>query len=271
MKTSKTKALNRYLFGITLLFGAGVHAEVVNRFDCLKSMIPLTRAGARESVRGGIEPPFMINDNYLAFAETKGGHVTGFYVYDREHAWYYDTVELPGRTAPPGTVARTVARTPLNELKPNRNLGIIELTAQPNGLETIAIAHVPGFDPLMAMAKAAYHSTAILGASVLPVVGAFIPHPKTHTLSYYDPTKVKERELVAWFDAQERGAAAPSAIGRTIVHLATDKHKEERDLWGPMDQELERRREWIQKNNIDLHTFRQINKVMQTTCRPKSS
>ena len=251
---------------VTLSAGAG--AEIANRFECLKTLLPLTKDRADVIRPDGTEPPFMINENYLAFAAAEKGRVAGFYVYDHDQAWYYDTVERPGGA--PG-------RTPLKALRADRDSGVIELTAQPNGLETIAISHLPGFGPNFLAVEATYANTAILGASVLPVVGAFIPHPKGRDLAYHDPRRVKPRDLETWFTRQglvatERTSTSDheGSIARTILKLAVGTAKTPRELWAPLDREIERRRAWVKQNNIDLVTFGGLNKAMQNGCRQKS-
>src|SRR4051794_37258385 len=120
LKTSQLSALCLALF-------SGIPAYALNRFDCLRELMPITDRAVLQKKRKGFEEPFPVNTKYLVFPEVGGGNVVGFYVYDRENAWYYDSVEQD--KTPAGS-----RQTAIENLTFDGAKGMLELVAQPNGL-----------------------------------------------------------------------------------------------------------------------------------------
>jgi hypothetical protein len=258
LKTSLLKAIGLALASaLSSLAPAVAMAATTNtplsRFECLREMLPITDRGSFQIHRKGFEAPFPIGEKYIVFPEVKTAKVTGFFVYDSNHAWYYDTIENAG------------VRQAIAELQPETSTGILVLTAQPNGLETVSIPYLPSYNPR----GTDKHGPVMLGSSVLPVVGAFVSRPQQRDISYFDPTVNTKAELKAWLSAHALSRRSPAGVseagevGRTIVKMLTAHPKSENHAWDPVDMELKIRRDWVQNHNIDEQTFKKISRVIE--------
>lgn len=251
----------RFAFAAAIGFGlcAGPReAFAFDRFECLSQLLPVTDRGVFQPKRKGFEQPFPAgNGKYLIFPEVGDGMVTGFYIYDRGHAAYYDMVERDG-----GAVKLTELRT---EGK------VFDLVAQPDGLETVSIHFLPGYDPN----DTDKNGPVMLGASILPVAGAFVSRPKQRKITYYDPSATRESEVKAWLH-RHAGSRAPASVAdmpirHEILHLTTRAVKAEGALWRPLDLELRLRRDWVKTRNLDDESFRALNRALQGGCRDGST
>lgn len=230
---------------------------VAGRFECLRDLIPITDRATLGKKRKGVESPFFVNNRaYLVFPEIAAGRVSGFFMYGSKGAWYYDSIaEVSG------------GKTPIRELRPTGR-GVYELVAQPGGLETVAILFLPGFSD----SQKNKDGPVVLGASVLPVVGALVSRPELSVNLYSDPAKASDEEIGRWLKmkAPSRGPAAVDSDGkpiRTLVHLAALSVKDGKSLWEPLEHEFVLRRDWIKNHNLDERSFRNLTRVMDTTCR----
>ena len=253
LKMSPLKALIPALL-VTLSPGA----RALNSFECLRDLIPLSERGALQGKRSGVERPFLIQDKYIVFPEVKGKAVTGFYVYDSTGAWFYDGVET--------STAKSIAR-----LGQERGSRLYELVAQPRGLETITIHFMPGFDAPGSNKNGA----AILGSSVLPVVGAVLSRPEKYDYVYQSPLSVPESELQAWVRdngsrSRKPASAAEVKIEKQIVKLTFGAAKRHEELWAPLKTELSLRRKWLFEHNLDQRTAIEFSRVQASTCRTGS-
>lgn len=252
----KTSQLNSLV--LLFLFPFQIFAQGFNSFECLRDIMQATDRGNFQKRRKGVERPFMLNDRYMVFPEIAGRSVTGFYLYDRSRAWYYDAVQTTLNGRP-----QTLAIAALAELKKNE---LYQMVAQPSGLETVAIHYMPGFD-----SKESNTSGPImLGTSVLPVVGAFVSRPDKYDEVYQNPQAVAESRLTEWVGKKSSGrkpATSATKLERRIVHLVTRQEKAEAALWQPLKDELRLRRDWIKNNNLDDLTFKEISKPMDTSCK----
>jgi hypothetical protein len=250
MMILKTSLLN-LLF---LLIGAP-QAFAFNEFDCLRDMLPVTAHGSFQSRRKGFEQPFMVDDSHMVFPEVQKKVVTGFYLYTRDGGWYYDAVQAGDK--PPEPISA------LNQ----KGKVLYQMVVQPAGLETVTLYYMPGFDARETNSE----GPVMLGASVLPVVGAFVSRPEKTDFVYQNPTSVSEDELKSWvyrnMGGRKPAAASKIALSRSIVKLATKVPKSEAALYAPMKSELELREKWTEDRNLDDQTFRSLSRVMQTTCK----
>lgn len=246
MKTSRLSAL-------LIAAGFSLPAGALNRFDCLRDLMPITEHGIFLHKRKGVEDPFAVsNGKYIVFPEISGYRVSGFYIYNNKGGWFYDAVEVSGK------------RRPLKELEFDSNHGIYELTAQPDGLETVSVQYLPGFDPK----ESDKEGPVMLGSSVLPVVGAMISRPAQRKVAYHNPAGAYEADLKKWMAHHHTGRSPASAktieITRSIFKMHPSEQK--RDIWAPLDTELKLRKEWIKTRNLDEQTFRDFNRLLQTSC-----
>ncbi|NJL24396.1 MAG: hypothetical protein HC902_03980 [Calothrix sp. SM1_5_4] len=259
MKTSRLN-INGLLFSLGLALACSPCARawaVPNTFDCLRDLIPLTERALIRSQRKSVEEPFIIGGKYIVFPEVAGGKIAGFFVYDRAGAWHYDAVE----EKPDGE------RKAIADLAPDAALGVLELVAQPRGLETLTIRYLPGFNPNESVKS----GPVALGVSVLPVVGAFVSRPEQKKIAYYDPGQASDADLKRWLAERSSGRRPAenqeAPLNRTIQRLVSRKGREGNALWAPLKQELELRKNWIKTHNLDEATFKSLTRIMDTTCR----
>lgn len=106
-----------------------------NVIDCLRELIEISDHGVFKN-RKGFEQPVSLSREFLAFPEIRNNKLNGFYIYNRDAAFYYDAVEFPDGQ-----------RVAIKELAYKEEVGIYRMTAQPLGLETVSIDYLPGFDP----------------------------------------------------------------------------------------------------------------------------
>ena len=240
-------------------------ASGMNRFACLSDLLPLTSHALLQGYRKGFEEPFLVNAQYLVFPEVANGKLSGLFIFDSKHAWHYDSVAAAAESEnEPGAMPVT-ASIPISALVFDSSQGIFDLVAQPNGLETVTVSYLPGFNPLATDKD----GPVILGASVLPVVGAFVSRPEQRRIAYFNPARATDGELKKWFlshGSGRRPAENPTAeVKRTIRRLHLTKAAP--NDWHPLQTELDLRRQWIQDHNLDEATFRQLSRVMESTCK----
>ncbi len=258
MKTSRLKFVQAcILFSYSLL--AEAQPKTSDRFGCLRDLLPISEHASLIRKRKGFEAPFIINGgSYVAFPEVIKGRVSGFFFYDATGAWYYDAVEKG---------SSKIAISDLQGLES----GILVLVAQPKGLETVAVRFLPGFSDKTSPRG----GPVVLGASILPVVGAFVSRPDLKATAYYDPEKASEEGLKTWI-SDRRGVRAPAGsrvageslkIERTILPLAVHRAKKEDELWRPLDEELRLRLEWLRSRNLDQRSFKEFVRLMEKSCR----
>lgn len=214
--------------------------------------MPITDRGVFLNKRKNVEDPFVINGRYIVFPEAEERKVQGFFVYDRKGAWHYDAVDVNGKTL-------------LKDLAYDSARGILEMIAQPSGLETVTMTYLPGFDPK----ETDNDGPVMLGSSVLPVVGAMISRPAQRKNAYYNPTTAYESDLRRWMSNHSTGRQPATDktqdVKKTIVRLIASERK---DVWQPLDHELKLRREWIETHNLDEMAFREFSRVMESSCKP---
>lgn len=232
MMTLKT---NPHRLGLFLIFLLSFTARA-DEIACLRELLPVTDKVSFQRDRRGLEKPFVLADKFIVFPEIKEGKVSGFYVYGKKRGQYYDVVQAPGKKLP--------ARTALSDLAQ----GIVyDMVAQPDGLETVTIA----FAPQLRERPARTPSSAALGASMLPVVGAFVAlqDKKESTPVYIRP------EL-----------SPNNKNPRKLMQLATSNKKSQDEIARPLKDELEIRRKWIQEANLDDATFKDLSRILQHSC-----
>ena len=242
-----------FLFLLSIFLGVRAEAGAPNRFECLRDLLPVTAPALLQKRRVGFEEPFMVGESrYMVFPEVADGKLRGFFIYDRTQAWHYDGME-DGSS--------------LQDLHFDSAQGILELVAQPNGLETVRISYLPGYNPR----RPPLEGAAMLGSSVLPVVGALVSRPGlSDKIAYHNPDRVPSSDLKAWFQSQAGGRAPASAsasnqeLTRTLRRLRRAPSRA--SDWRPLESELQLRRTWIRSHNLDEKSFRQFNRLMQTTC-----
>jgi len=252
---SKTKALEVITAALTawplgpvaalLAWPFPTHAS--DSYRCLRDLMPFTTHGTLRVQRKGVEQPFLAA-NYIVFPEVANGVVTGFYVYGPNKAYFYDAVAIGG------------ARLPIKSLGPDH--GILDLTAQPNGLETVSIPFLPGFNPRESDKEGA----SVLGSTVLPVVGAVFSRPARARAAYNSPVEARENELRTFISrhGERRMPASELSLERTIIKMIPG---ERANLSRPLEAELALRRRWVQNHNLDESTFRELTRAMQNSCR----
>ena len=262
MMILKTNRLNSFFLITTLFVSKVAGAEGFNTFECLRDLLPATDRGSYQSDRNQVERPFVINNKYIVFPEIKGRGLTGFFLYDRLGAYYYDSIEAKG--------AAGNKITPIAELSAAKDKTLYQMVVQPGGLETVTIYYMPGFDSKETNAS----GPVVLGTSVLPVIGAFVSRPDQYDSVYQNPSAVPDGRLKEFISAgQSRRPASASKeapalkIDRKIVSLGSRKIKDNARLWQPLKDELALRRDWIKKTNLDAKTSRDIARPLNGPCK----
>lgn len=253
----KTRALNSILLFLLISFRAG--AEGFNTFECLREMMPLTEHGSFQRKRTDVEKPFISDGKYLVFPEVLARKLTGFFVYDHDGAYYYDTIEVKSEGSPKDL--------PIAMLALAKERPLYQMVAQPGGLETMTIYYMPGYKA----GGSNGNGPVILGTSVLPVVGAFLSRPEQYDYVYQSPQDVADNRLQEWL-AKNKGGRTPAAvteqkIDRQIVTLSTQRKKDEKVIWKPLKEELRMRRFWVKDHNLDNQTFKKISHLMDGPCK----
>lgn len=242
---SKTKALSGL---VATLLAWPLSALALDPFTCLRDLMPFTTYGTLNVHRRGVEEPFLASD-YIVFPETERGRVTGFYVYSKTHAWHYDAV------------AENSGSRPIRALTVTDR--VLDLVAQPDGLRTVSIPYLPGFNPR----ESDKAGPAVLGASVLPVVGAVLSRPDRARAAYHSPASARESELRAWLGRHAgRAPASEVSLERAIVKMIASAKRTDEELWRPLKAELQLRRDWIQNHNLDESTFKELTRAMRGSC-----
>jgi hypothetical protein len=243
MMILKTNRLNLIL---TILLGATAHAGTPkgSPFTCLKDILPLTDRGAYQSKRIDVETPFVRGNRFLVFPEVVKRKVTGFFVYDENSAWYYDTAVI-------GTAGKKI-EVPIAGLDERKPAKIFQMVAQPAGLETVTIFYQPGFE----RDDTNKEGPVMLGSSVLPVVGAIVSRPESYDFVYRNPEP-----------SAGRSPAGVPALPVEMVTLKTASPKSEKRLWQPLHEELRLRKAWIKEHNLDEVTFKDLSRALDSSCR----
>ena len=222
--------LRRWIFALCfeLLFLANAQAGEV---ECLRDLIPITDNVSYRMRRAGVERPFVVSGKFVVFPEVQGAQLTGFYIYTDKSKKYYDAVM--GKKSVADLAAGFV----------------YDLVAQPDGLETVTVSYTPQ----MSQQSSRTPSSAAVGSSMLPVVGVLVEFQENRKAKaiYNDPSKLSQT----------------AAFDRKLMQLSTKKSKSSADLLSPLRAELKIRKDWIQRANLDNESFKQLNKVLQTTCK----
>ncbi|MGE4130699.1 MAG: hypothetical protein AB7F86_03630 [Bdellovibrionales bacterium] len=245
----------RFWLATFIIFFSGPSGHAYTEFECLRDLMPITDRANFQTKRVDVEEPFLVGDNWIIFPEVINQVVAGFFFYGLNSAKYYDAVERP-----PGKIKH------IGDLKYVAREGLYELVAQPDGLETVAIRYLPGFQ----VESAGRNGPVMLGASVLPVVGAFVSRPELIKTSYHNPTAVNENDLKEWMAS--RMARRPASlddvkIEKSILRLKTVEKKSADQLWRPIRAELKLRRKWIQSHNLDDKSFKELSLTMASSCK----
>lgn len=257
MKTSRPKP--KYQCLIILVASMSVFASpawAFNTLDCLRDLMPLTERGNFQPKRSNVEPPFFVDGGFLVFPEVVNKKLVGFFFYKGSKAWHFDAVK--------SAKGKTVA---ISNLKFSPATGMLQLVAQPEGLETVSLPYLPGYNPTEDNRDGAV----VLGTSVLPVVGALVSRPDRAQLVYQDPRADADSRLKAWIHANSTGrrpaAVEDVKINKTIFHMLSLQSVNDERLWQPLKEELRLRQSWIKTSNLDEATFRKFNGVLQTSCK----
>ncbi len=250
---------NRLKFALllTLLVGWG-RASALNVFECTRGLMRVTERALLQAERKGFEAPFFAGE-YLVFPEVNNGKLVGFFVYKDKRAWHYDSVERLAKTKVQPSIRLESA--PLSRDR------IYQLIAQPDGLRTMTLQYLPGIGATEASAKA----PVALGATVLPVVGAWIGRTRPVTRSvYYDPAKIPESKIRSWlYQHLDRKPSSPEEIEikRPLIRLTSSSKLQNNALWQPLESELQLRKNWIRSNNLDADSFQLFSQLLQGPCR----
>ncbi len=227
---------------------------------CLIEMMPISDRLSLGTARKNIEAPFVLRDRYVVFPAVKAKKVVGFYIYSDKKASYYDSVEVD--------LGATRVQRDLAKLEFSADHGVFDLITQHDGLETISIEYLPGFDPSTTDSTGA----AVLGASVLPVVGAFVSRPNQEKISYYNPKKATEAEIQNWVYSQMQGSRRPAnasdlpAVEKTVLKLKVKGRMSKDELLRPLREEIKIRRNWLKTNNLDEKTWSELNRILSMGC-----
>ncbi|MBX3022112.1 MAG: hypothetical protein KF799_10600 [Bdellovibrionales bacterium] len=231
---------------------AAAPSATFNRYHCLRDLMPITERGVFINQRKGVEDPFVVNNRHLVFPEVESGEVIGFYVYDETGAWHYDAVESKD------------GKQLIKDLKFDSSQGILELVAQPKGLETFSMTYLPGFNPK----EPDQGGSVMLGSSVLPVVGAMISRPLPPKNAFNNPATAYESDLRRWMSKHSSGRFPAddkkAEIKKTMRRLSLSGRG---DAWAPLDNELKLRQQWIRTHNLDEQAFRSFTRIMDGSCK----
>lgn len=256
LKTNRRNALI-----LSVLLGAGPQASALTVFECVRDLLSVTDRASFATKRQGVEEPFLANDKFLVFPEVTNGTVSGFYFYGPDKvAVYYDAIEIKG--------SRTETRH-IGDLAFRAREGIFEMVAQPSGLETVTVPYLPGYQSN----SSGRGGPVMLGASVLPVIGAFVSRPAMVKTKYHNPAENSETDVKRWIASHSMGQDRMPAsldkvtMNKTIVRLKTVATKEGEDLWRPLKHELKLRRDWIKTRNLDEQSFKKLSLIMEGSCK----
>jgi hypothetical protein len=256
MMILKTNRLKKFLACLAFL-GVAENANALEAFECVRDLMPITSAASFQGRRKGVEKPFMLTPEFMAFPEVSNRTVTGFYVYSSGHAWYYDSIEDAEK-----------ATKSLAELRRTNEFSLFSLVAQPLGLETVTLSFMPGFGSREVNGG----GPVILGSSVLPVVGAMLSRPNEQLSAVYrNPAELGDKDLKRWVgEHSSRRPAMANAIelDHRLAHLTTRKAKAKTALWAPLLNEIDVRKIWIKNHNIDEQNFKILSRLMETVCKP---
>ncbi len=256
LKTNRLKAITLFI-----LAGLAPQASALNIFDCVKDLMPVTDRASFHTKRVGVEEPFLANDKFLVFPEVSNGIVSGFYFYGTNTAVYYDAIEIKG------TKSETRY---IGDLAFRARDGMFEMVAQPSGLETVTVSYLPGYQSN----SSGRSGPVMLGASVLPVIGAFVSRPAMVKRAYHDPSASNETDVKKWIAARtttgsDRMPASVDnvTINKTIARLKTLHGKSADDVMKPLKTEFKLRRDWVKSRNLDEKSFKQLSLIMEGSCK----
>lgn len=249
----KTNRLNSYLLGLALL--APATAGAFSSYDCLRALMPITDRASLQNKRQEVEAPFIVSDKFIVFPEISNGTVSGFFFYGPKGAAYYDAADKLGKTVHIGDLNFKSAE------------GVYELVAQPGGLETVTVNYLPGFR----LAPTGKDGPVVLGASVLPVIGALVSRPDLDKSAYINPKNVNDSLVKKWmaerWEGRRPAAVDDIPVNSTILKLKTVQAKSAEDQWKPLKAELKLRKGWIQTHNLDEQSFKQLSLAMEGSCK----
>lgn len=250
MKTNRLRPI------AVILFLLAPHtAGAFSSYECLRDLMPITDRATLQNKRQEVESPFLVSEKFIVFPEISNNTVSGFYFYGPKGAAYYDAVDRSGKIIH------------LGDLIFKKDEGVYELVAQPGGIETVMVHYLPGFKA----APTGKDGPVVLGASVLPVIGAFVSRPDLVRSTYLNPKSVNDIVLKKWMNERWEGRRPASVedvpINSTILKLKTIHEKSAEDIWKPLKAELKLRKAWIQTHNLDEQAFKQLSLTMEGSCK----
>lgn len=249
----KTNRRNPIILALLLL--APASSWGFSSYECLRELMPITDRASLQNKRQEVEEPFIVSDKYIVFPEVSNGTVSGFYFYGPKGAAFYDAVDRGGKTVQIG------------DLKFKSAEGVYDLVAQPGGLETVTVSFLPGFK----FAPTGKDGPVILGASVLPVIGALVSRPDLDKSAYLNPKNANDTVIKKWMSEHWEGrrpaAVDDIPVNRTILKLKTVQDKSAEEQWKPLKAELKLRKGWIQTHNLDEKSFKQLSLAMEGSCK----
>ena len=253
LKTSRLKPL--VLIGVAL---SAVTVQASNTFECVRDLMPITEQATFQGARSSVESPFVQSGKFIVFPEVSKDHLTGFFVYSKTSAKYFDAVETKDAPA---------HQTAIADLHASSDHPVYSMVAQPDGLETVTLEYLPGFGAEETTGDGAV----VLGSSVLPVVGALVSRANEQLhVAYRNPSEANEADIKNWiFTHSSRHPATANAveINHQLMQLVTKRAKSQEDLWQPLKSELRLRKKWVQEHNLDESSFQSLSKVMETSCK----
>lgn len=256
MMILKMNQLKRYC--LILGFLCGGRAGALDAFECVRDLMPITEAAAFQSKRQSVERPFMASPQFMVFPEVGSVGLTGFYIYSQGKAWYYDSTRARRSRVP---------AQPITDIKVDAEHTLLELVAQPLGLESVILRYLPGFG----VKETTRSGPVMLGSSVLPVIGALVSRSDEQLrLIYNNPDEFSETELKQWIhsrSARRPANAKDIQIHRKMLQLSTLNSKTGEALWKPLKDELRLRKLWVQEHNLDEDSFKKLSLVLQSSCK----
>ncbi len=255
LKTNPLRPIVKAILAVSAIVASPHAFGTYNAFECLRDIMPITDRAAVQNKRGDVEEPFLVNNKFIVFPEVSNLVVTGFFFYGQKGAAYYDAAEVKGSLKSIGDLAF------------KKDDGIYELIAQPEGLETVTVHYLPGFK----LAPGGKNGPMVLGATVLPVIGAFVSRPDMIKVAYQNPKEVNDIVVKKWM-SESMGERRPASVddiklNATILRLKTIQEKSHEDLWKPFKHELRLRKNWIQTHNLDEKAFKQLSLILEGTCK----
>ncbi len=233
-------------------------AVALDAFACVRDLLPISTAASFQIKREAVESPFMAAADFIVFPEIEQNTLSGFFVYSATKASYFDTVQSKQNNATPR---------PLSELLPTAMHTLYEMVAQPDGLETLTLQYLPGFETL----ESTHSGPVFLGSSLLPVIGAFVSRSGDSLRQVYNnPVEAGEGSLKKWIyghTTRKPATAEEIQIRLQLMTLSTLHPKSPEQIREPLQNELKLRKRWLQSHNLDEAAFKKLTHAMETTCR----